>query len=70
MLDSDAFEVGVNIALLEYQGRLTQGTPTANDAAMNHFKITGALEFLAVFRNLAETTPIPTRKDVGNLTHQ
>jgi hypothetical protein len=68
MMQRPEFEYGCDMALLEYQLRLSSQATTFNDAAANNFKITDAMEFLAVLRNLAESTSIPIRKDLDNLT--
>lgn len=52
----------LDIALLEYQRRLSNQRVDGNGAASNHFKITGAIEFLDVLKNLSQTnTPTPVR---------
>jgi hypothetical protein len=67
LIEQDAFDSGVDFALMEYQRTLAQQSANFNDAAANHFKITGALEFLQTLRNLAEMATRPTIVDKDNL---
>lgn len=60
-------EVGLDFALMEYQGILSRQSTTFNDAAANHFKITGVLEFLQTLRQLAEPNAPTTLPKSDNL---
>ena len=70
LIENHQFETSIHYALLHYQSLLAKGAGTFNDAAANHFKMTGALEFVQELRLLAEPqqkpTPVPDR---DNLTH-
>lgn len=70
LMQRPEFGMSCDFALMEYQWRLSSQSATFNDAAANNFKITGALEFLAVMRNLGESTPLPVRQDLDNLQHK
>jgi hypothetical protein len=67
MIEQDAFDRACDFALMEYQRILSQQSTTFNDAAANHFKVTGAMEFLQQFRNLAEMSSQPKIVDRDNL---
>ena len=67
MIELNTFDFGVDFALQEYQRLLSQQSTTFNDAAANHFKITGALEFLQTLRNLGEMQTRPAVVDRDNL---
>jgi len=67
LIGQNAFDVGVDFSLQEYQRLLSQQSTTFNDAAANHFKITGALEFIQTMRNLGEMPARPTVVDRDNL---
>lgn len=60
-------EAGMDFALMEYQRQLAQSVTTFNDAAANHFKITGALEYIQTLRNLAEPSALPSLPKQDNL---
>lgn len=66
-----SFQVACDHALLEYQRILSaQPAPNYNDAAAAHLKMTGAQDFIEVFRRLAETSsPIAMPRPAGNLNH-
>ena len=69
MIEQPAFDAGADFALMEYQRTLSQQAVSFNDAAANHFKISGALEFLQTLRNLAEMPVLTAKMDKDNLTH-
>ena len=70
LMQKPEFEAACDFAMMEYQQRLSAMNVTFNDAAANHFKITGALELIAIMRNLGETTPLPTKRIDDNLQHK
>lgn len=57
----------LNTALMEYQLRLVKASANLNDAASNHFKISGAIEFLDEFKKLSLQHVPATRKVEGQL---
>lgn len=59
----------MDFALAEYQRHLAVETVDFNHAAKNHFRMTGALEFLQILRNLSEEATLPKRVDADNLDH-
>lgn len=73
MIQTPEFQRACDFALLQYQGQLAQQPLEANamnTAAVSHCKVIGALEFLDVFRKLAESPMMAPRiVDDGNLTH-
>ena len=70
LIEQQAFDIGADFALMEYQRILSQSSTTFNDAAANHFKVTGAQEFLQTFRNLGEMPTRTTVVDKDNLQHK
>lgn len=70
LLERPEFEAACHFGLLEYQRVLSQSTVPFQDAAANHYKMTGALEFLAVLKNLSSNPTRPTTVDRDNLQHQ
>lgn len=71
LVASAQFQISADHALLEYQRQLCL-TPfdNYNAQAAAHMRMTGALEFLTQFRNLAETTVLATKEVGGNLDHK
>lgn len=69
LVDRMDFQMAADHALMQYQSDLATQRVDMGLAAANHFKITGALEFLQTFRNLAETVNVPARQDTDNLKH-
>ena len=67
MIEQASFDYSCDLAMLEYQRVLSQSVTTFNDAAANHFKVTGAQEFLQTFRNLGEMPSRTTPVDRDNL---
>ncbi len=64
LMERDDLAGSLDAALMEYQRQLCQNSSTLNDAAANHFKISGALEFLNVFKRLSEQpAPLAKRPD-------
>lgn len=60
LVDSNDYARGVDFALLEYQSQLA--LKCSNDAAAHGMgvKITGVLEYLEVFKRLADVNVVPT----------
>lgn len=56
-------EDSLNTALLQYQWNLCKKMGNLNDAASNHFKIAGALEFLDEFKKLAAQPSAVDKKE-------
>lgn len=54
LIATKEFVRGCDFALLQYQAELALRTADATNAASNHFKMMGALEFLQTLRLLAE----------------
>lgn len=72
MVESELFDLAIDIALLEYQRMMVATIPQDNmsQCACGHVKITGAMEFIKVLKRLGlETQAPPTTKPVGNLQH-
>lgn len=67
LVDSNEFQRGADFALLQYQAQLSLQPVEMAGAAANHFKMTGALEFLQAFRLLAEVAPRASVVDNDNL---
>jgi len=62
LMQDNALNIAIDTALLEMQRR--QAVVSDKDvtgAATNHFKVQGALEFVAILRNLAETEKLPDK---------
>lgn len=69
LTQSGIFQHAVDMALLQFQVELSQQKVDGVGAAANHFKVTGALEFVNLLKGLAETPlRMPARKDRDNLT--
>lgn len=71
LIQSREFERAVDFSLLQYGSRLQSETDgNLNAAAAAHLRMTGAHEFIATLRNLAESTEFPSRKtEIANLDH-
>lgn len=71
-MDNPDFQSAIDVALLQYQGQLsTQRTTEGIVAAANFYKVTGALEFVHVLKNLAEAAPEPPKRtNSDNLDQQ
>jgi len=67
LLERGDLQISLDYALMEYQNILANGSGNLNDAAANHFKMTGVIEFLNVFRKLAQQQAAPERKVEGQL---
>lgn len=66
MLGSLPFESAITYSMAHYQRLLCdQKLVSFNDAAVNHFKMQGAMELVAVLRGLAEMAELPP-KSVDN----
>lgn len=72
LIQRTEFQRASDFALLEFQAQLAmQQSENFNEAAANHLRMQGAIQFLHVFRTLGEqAVPAPKIVDVGNLTHQ
>lgn len=71
MVGTNEFNRATNYALLEYQSMLAKGASTFNECASAHLKVTGALEFIQVMRNLGESfTPTVAPRIADNLDHK
>lgn len=71
LVDSRQFERGADFAMLEYTSQLAQQTDSQYAAMAGGLKMQGALEFLAIFKKLAEA-PVTAPKLTlsSNLTEQ
>lgn len=69
LVDSIAFERGCDYALLQYQRQISENITDANGAGAAGLKMKGVMEFLAVFRSLADTSLPPQRRPDDNLAH-
>jgi hypothetical protein len=69
LLERTDLQVSLDYALMEYQNILAGAGNGLNDAAANHFKMVGVLQFLDVFKNLARQQAVPERKIEGQLLH-
>jgi hypothetical protein len=69
LVDSEAFQVGIDHALLEFQHLVAGRVTDANSAAAAGMKIQGVKEFVDIFRMLSETFALPAPARSGNL-HQ
>ena len=67
MVDSDAFTRGCDFAMLQYQLMVAGQITDANAAAAVGMKLQGAIEFMTVLRNLADSAPPAPRKVDLNL---
>lgn len=72
LIQRNEFQRACDFAMMQYQGELAaNSTDNFNVCAAAHLKITGALEFIRVFRLLGEQViPGPKIVDRDNLTHQ
>lgn len=74
IIESPAFDALAEAALLELQAALVyQSDPDAgfNGAAAAHLQMTGALEYLRMFRSLSTPPPVPEKRPVSaNLDHR
>src|SRR5262245_38530728 len=65
------FQQSMNLAMIQYQGMLAQGTTDSNGAAANMFKLKGAQEFMHQFLYLAEEfKPVAKPTDSGKLDYK
>lgn len=64
-------QMSLDFAMLQYQASLTENMPTDTvSAASVGLRMKGAMEFLTVFRLLAETPNLPAKADNrSNLDH-
>lgn len=69
MVDSAAFSVGCDSALLQYQVLLSEQTKDGNTAMANGFKMQGATEVIAILKTISESSPIAPRRTTENLDH-
>ncbi len=69
MVDSQAFIRGCDMAMLQYQETATKNISNGDGAGAAGLRLQGALEFLAILRNLSETPPPATRRPDDNLAH-
>lgn len=68
LIEHAAFDKSADAALLEYQKLLSGQAVDGNSAMSAGFRMQGAVEFLSVFKTLAEQTQMPTpRRDTDNL---
>lgn len=67
LIDADAFQQSLDLAMLEYQQSLTQETKDAMTASAAGFKLKGALEFMRVLKTMADTHVVTARRDLDNL---
>ena len=68
LVESDQLRKSIDVALLEYQQRLSRLTVTdLGGAATCHLKMMGVQEFLELFYNLCETSQVTPRTDSTNL---
>lgn len=70
LIDSPEFGRAVQFSMLEYQAMLSTQTKDGNSAMAVGYKLQGALELMAVMRNLAETPPVTPRLGEKTLNHQ
>lgn len=71
LIQTREFERASDFAMLQYAARLQEETNgNLNSAAAAHLRMTGAQEFLSIFRNLGESVELPThRVETPNLDH-
>lgn len=69
MVDNQAFMRACDFAMLQYQQQAASQIGDLNTASAAGLKMQGAIEFLAVLRNLSETAPLTTRRSDDNLQH-
>jgi|SRR5580700_4323615 hypothetical protein len=68
LIEHAAFDKSADAALLEYQKLLAGQAVDGNSAMSAGFRAQGAVEFLSIFKTLAEQTQMPTpRRDMDNL---
>jgi hypothetical protein len=73
MVESEIFEKATEAALLEYQAELSanpNNQGNGNSAAAAFFKLTGAQEYIATLRALANTPRQPPQAPNLNLNHK
>lgn len=72
LIEKPELDRAIDVALLEYQRQLVMVGPPENFnmAASAHIRMTGALEFIQVLRNLAETPRAFTAVTRGQLDHK
>ena len=66
LLQLPIFDRSINQALLEYQRVLVHKAKDGNESAAAHYKMTGALEFLNLFKNLAEPVNVAPKPQTAN----
>jgi len=69
MVDSSAFNIAVDMALLQYQRESTATIVDGNGAGSVGLRLQGAQEFINVLRNLSETYTLPINRPQDNLKH-
>ena len=69
MVDSPAFTRACDLAMLQYQHQATKQIGDLNTASAAGLKMQGAIEFIAILKNLSETAPPPTQRPDDNLQH-
>lgn len=69
LMQNQNLKLAIDVALLQYQGQLSNAKPPdAASAAFSFYKVTGALEYINVLKNLAETPPAaPAKTSTDNL---
>jgi len=70
LVQNETFTSGVDASLLQYQRYLGQKDVESSEAAANHYKMVGAMEFVAVLKTLAETPQIPKAANIATLDHR
>lgn len=69
VIDNPVFQIGLDHALLEYQNAVSRQTFDNLSAIAAAYKIQGAVEFIALWKNLSQTT-LPARRVVNDNLHQ
>lgn len=69
MVSSNEFQRGADFAMLQYNMILSNQTANADSAMLSGMKLQGAIEFLTVFRMIAEPIQMPKPQVMENLDH-
>lgn len=69
LMQSNVLQRSLDFALLEYQKQIAVRTEPQM-ASTGHFRMLGALEFIQIMKDLAESTPEPTKLVTPSLNHR
>lgn len=70
LVQNAVFSYGVDAALMQYQRFLCNQPVESQEAAASHYRMEGALQFVAVLKGLAEMPQIQKPQNIAALDHK